>query len=126
MRKFATIRGRSIAIATFIITLLIAIQLLLNNQIYLLAAVICGYFTAMYYVFMLATRIKKSMLLSPSAAKRSAQTGMVLRIIFLILFSLLIIKFAKDFFIAFIAGFFIMHIIVFINLIIFSYQEKIH
>ncbi|MDQ0203057.1 ATP synthase subunit I [Pectinatus haikarae] len=126
MHDFAAVRGRSIIISILAITLLIFINLFLNSDVYLFTAIICGYLAAVYYAFMLAVRIRKIMLLSQPAAKRSARSGILFRIVFLLLILLIVIKFSKVFFIAFITGFFIMHLVIFINLIIFSYQKKIH
>lgn len=125
MRDFLVVRGRSITFAALIVSLLISFNLFLHNNIYLLAAVACGYGAAIYYFFMLAMRLNKSMSLSAAAARRSMQFGLILRFVFFLLFSLIILKLSKVFFIAFIAGFFIMYIVLFINLIIFSYRKNL-
>ena len=66
-------------------------------------------------------------MISPSAnAGRIAKTGLTIRIIVLLLVLLIALKLTKEIFIAFIAGFFVMHIIMLVNLIIFAYKEKIH
>lgn len=126
MQNFTAARGRSILISLLLITILICIKLFLHNDIYLITAVIGGYLTAVYYIFMLAMRIKRSMALSQLQAKRSSQMGFLFRIIVLFLVWFIVLKLSKEVFIAFIAGFFIMHIIIFTNLIIFSYREKMH
>lgn len=126
MQNFAAACSRSIIIPIIIITLLISISLFINSKLYLIAAVICGYIIALYYFLMLAARIKRSMI-SPSAnAGRIAKTGLTIRIIVLLLVLLIALKLTKEIFIAFIAGFFVMHIIMLVNLIIFAYKEKIH
>lgn len=124
MRDFIIERSRPIIITIFIITLLITVQLSAASNPKLLIAVLCGYIAAVYYFFLLSIRLYKSILLNLATAKRSIQFGVFLRIVFLLLCIILINRFAKIFFIPFIAGFFIMYIVLFINLIIFSYKQK--
>ncbi len=124
MQSFAAQRGRSIIIVIILLALLISISLLLHGKIYLISALLCGYITAAYYFFMLATRIKKLILLSGSVRKPHRQTGILLRILFMLLLLLIMINLSKEIFIFFIAGFSLMYIVIFINLIIFSYHKK--
>ena len=124
MQDFMAARGR-ISIRTIaVITLILGLGLYVKSQLYLLLAVIGGYLTAMYYVFMLAARLQKTMLYLPNKAKQKAWMGTIMRFTMLLLVLLLAVKLSITIFFAVVIGFFIMDIIVFINIIIFSYNKK--
>ncbi|WP_432718422.1 hypothetical protein [Pectinatus frisingensis] len=124
MQDFMAARGRIIIRTIAVITLILGLGLYVKSQLYLLLAVIGGYLTAMYYVFMLAARLQKTMLYLPNKAKQKAWMGTIMRFTMLLLVLLLAVKLSITIFFAVVIGFFIMDIIVFINIIIFSYNKK--
>ncbi|WP_196602712.1 hypothetical protein [Pectinatus frisingensis] len=124
MQDFMAARGRIIIRTIAVITLILGLGLYVKSQLYLLLAVIGGYLTAMYYVFMLAARLQKTILYLPNKAKQKAWMGTIMRFTMLLLVLLLAVKLSITIFFAVVIGFFIMDIIVFINIIIFSYNKK--
>lgn len=126
MQNFVAARGRSITIVTVLVTLLFGINLFLHGKLYLLGAVICGYGAALYYAIMLVLRLKKAMFQSKARAKSSIRLGMLLRIIVLLAAMYLAMRLSVEIFWCFVLGFFFFHLVLFINFIIFSWQEKIH
>ena len=125
MQDFMAARGRTIIRTIAVITLILGLGLHVKSQLYLLLAVIGGYLTGMYYVFMLAARLQKTMLYLPNKAKQKAWMGTIMRFTMLLLVLLLAVKLSITIFFAVVIGFFIMDIIVFINIIIFSYNKKV-
>ena len=125
MQDFMAARGRTIIRTIAVITLILGLGLHVKSQLYLLLAVIGGYLTAVYYIFMLAVRLQKTILYLPNKAKQKAWLGTIMRFVMLLLVFLLAVKLSIKIFLAVVMGFFIMDIIVFINIIIFSYNKKV-
>lgn len=126
MQKFVSTRGRPILIGTVLFTLVLGINLFLHEKLYLIGALICGYLTALYYIIMLAARLKKAAYQSKERGTSSVRFGMLVRIFTLLGVMYIALKISWDIFCFFLLGFFFLHIVTFINLIIFSIREKIH
>ena len=125
MKKFFAKQTKKIAASLAVLTLMSAISLVGAGQLWLLPALLVGYFLGATYFFTVGLRLARSMGKPKAAAKREMLLGMLLRLVLVFAALAAAIKISFTLFMTVVAGFGAFYVLTLAHLIIAVFRLDI-